>query len=118
MTLTLAGSGSGSSCLLTVDTLTRILLVAGGLNWGSIALVGCSPSGSVGSCADNSGDLVTQLSAAIASALNQGKDVACTIDRVVKALVGVSAVYQALVLLYENGLVATAPPNACLLVQQ
>lgn len=116
--VTLAGSGSGSSCLLSVDELTQILLIAGGLNWGSIALTGCNPSGTLGSCSADSGDLVSQLSQAIASALNQGKDVGCTIDRVLKGLVGVSALYQLLNILYAYKLVATAPPNNCLIVQQ
>lgn len=119
MTLTLAGTGSGSDCLLDVDTLTQILLIAGGLNWGSIALVGCNPSGSVGSCAANGGDLVTQLANLIGvQLLGQTQEVACTIDRVIKALVGVSALYQALHALYAAKLVATPPPNACLLLQQ
>lgn len=108
MTLTLAGSGSGSSCLLSVDQLTHILLIAGGLNWGSIALVGCNPSGSVGSCAANGGDLVTQLVKAVVS----DNETACTVDRVIKALVGVSAVYQALAAL------GYTVPNACLITQQ
>lgn len=117
----IAGSGSGSSCLLDVDMLTQILLIAGGLNWGSIALTGCTPTG--GLCSDEfSGDLVSRLSQGIASALNQTEEVGCTIDRVVKTLVGVSAVYQTLQLLCGvtvNGQpLAPCPPNACLLVQQ
>ncbi len=116
MALVNIGSGSGSGCLLNADHLTTILLIAGGLNWGSIALTGCQPSGSVGSCSGaESGDLVSQLAQALASALGQDKEVACTIDRVVKALVGVSAVYQALNILADLGLVATPPPNPCII---
>lgn len=119
--ITLAGSGSGSDCLLDVSRLTQILLIAGGLNWGSIALTGCTPGGTL--CADEfSGDLVSRLSQTIASAAGLTEDAGCTIDRVIKTLVGVSAVYQTLALACSytiNGQpLVPCPPNPCLLVQQ
>lgn len=75
-----AGTGA---CILDLDTLTQILVVAGALNWGSIAI-----------CADN--DLVLLASEALASLL--GGD-ANTIDQLIKGLVGIAGVYQLLNLL-------------------
>jgi len=81
-----ASAGTGA-CLLDLDTLTQILVVAGALNWGSIAI-----------CEEY--DLVAIASTAIADALGSGdKHLAHEIERLIKGLVGVAGVYQLLNLL-------------------
>jgi uncharacterized membrane protein YuzA (DUF378 family) len=81
-----ASAGTGA-CLLDLDTLTQILVVAGALNWGTIAF-----------CEEY--DLVKIASVAVAQALGSGdKHLAHEIERLIKGLVGVAGVYQLLNLL-------------------
>jgi uncharacterized membrane protein YuzA (DUF378 family) len=79
----LAGTGA---CILDLDTLTQILVVAGALNWGSIAI-----------CKDY--DLVTLASDALAGIFGGDYALAHEIDRLIKGLVGIAGVYQLLNLL-------------------